>query len=184
MTDIPPVIDAPPVGDPPEPPKGLPDDPAILKDELEKVRREAARYRTERNELRPLADKAREADEATKTEIQKLTEAAAKATAEAEASRLELSRLRVATSKGLPPELASRLQGATDEEMAEDADRLLAVVKPAEPPQPPPPGDADGGPRGTPQPGQLTRADLSGMTPEQINDAREKGQLNQLLGIT
>lgn len=31
---------------------------------------------------------------------------------------------------------------------------------------------------------QLTRADLAGMTPERIEEARTGGQLNSLLGIT
>lgn len=37
---------------------------------LEKVRREAAKYRTENNELRPLAQRAKEAEEAGKSELQ------------------------------------------------------------------------------------------------------------------
>ncbi|MEU4510088.1 hypothetical protein AB0G05_11365 [Nonomuraea wenchangensis] len=36
---------------------------------------------------------------------------------------------------------------------------------------------------GPPPPRQLTRADLQAMTPEEINQARLDGQLNDLLGI-
>lgn len=45
--------------------------------------------------------------------------------ADAEQERL---RWRVATIKGLPPELAERLIGSTEEEMAEDADRLASML--------------------------------------------------------
>lgn len=44
-------------------------------------------------------------------------------------------------------------------------------------------GDADGGPRGTSKPGQLTRADLKSMTPKQITEAKAAGRLNDVLGI-
>lgn len=43
--------------------------------------------------------------------------------------RLGSLRLRVATSKGLPLELVERLRGETEEEIAKDADELLALVK-------------------------------------------------------
>ena len=44
-----------------------------------------------------------------------------------------------------------------------------------------PPGAADAGARGQ-SPGQLTREDIKGMTPEQIVEAKSKGQFNDLLG--
>jgi len=44
-------------------------------------------------------------------------------------------------------------------------------------------GGADGGPRNEARPAQLTRDDLKRMSPKQIEDARKKGQLNDLLGI-
>lgn len=182
MTDTP-VTDAPVEDAPVEPeadPKGpLPDDPAVLRAELEKVRREAAKYRTENRDLKPLADKARDMEEANKTELQKLTDQSSKDKADATAARDELARIRVAISKGLPLELASRLQGADETEMNEDADRLLEVMKPATPQ-----GSADGGARGTQPQGQLTRDALKTMTPEQIVEAKAKGLLNDVLGIT
>lgn len=52
---------------------------------------------------------------------------------------------------------------------------------------PPPSGSADGGPQGPAHmgnTGQLTRADLSSMTPEQITKAKAEGRLNDLLGIS
>lgn len=45
-------------------------------------------------------------------------------------------------------------------------------------------GGADGGPKGNPTgPKQLSRSDLAGMEPEQVETARKAGQLNDLLGI-
>ena len=49
---------------------------------------------------------------------------------------------------------------------------------------PPPTGAADGGPQGGSKPGQLTRDDLSSMTPDQITQAKADGRLNGLLGIS
>lgn len=44
-------------------------------------------------------------------------------------------------------------------------------------------GSADGGTRKEARPKQVNRADLARMTSEQINKAREAGQLNDLMGI-
>lgn len=44
-------------------------------------------------------------------------------------------------------------------------------------------GSADGGTRKEARPKQVSRADLARMTSEQINKAREAGQLNDLMGI-
>jgi hypothetical protein len=45
-------------------------------------------------------------------------------------------------------------------------------------------GEADGGPRNVGgQLRQLTQSDLDRMSPQEINDARKAGQLNQLLGV-
>jgi hypothetical protein len=45
-------------------------------------------------------------------------------------------------------------------------------------------GNADQGPRGERKPSQLTDADLSRMTPAQINQARREGRLDRLMGTT
>lgn len=44
-------------------------------------------------------------------------------------------------------------------------------------------GDPDAGARNEARPAQLTQSDLDRMTPEQISEARKKGQLDDLLGI-
>jgi hypothetical protein len=49
-------------------------DPDAARKEIEKLRREAAKYRTKAGELEPLARKARELEDAQKTEAQRLSE--------------------------------------------------------------------------------------------------------------
>jgi hypothetical protein len=100
----------------------------------ERVARREAEARVK--ELEPLAAKARELEEAGKTELQRLTEQLTTAQADATAARGELLRLTVATAKGLPAKLAARLQGDTEEDLAADADALLAAF----PTAPTPPG--------------------------------------------
>jgi hypothetical protein len=78
-------------------------------------------------EAETLRLKLKEFEDRDKTEAQKLAEGKAEAEREAATAKQELMRYRVAASKKLPAELADRLKGATEEEMAEDADRLLEV---------------------------------------------------------
>lgn len=96
--------------------------PEDLRAELSKVRREAAKYRTERNELRPLAEKARQAEEANKTELEKAQEKLAALEAENSEVKLTALRSRVASDKGVP---AALLSGSTEEELTASADALL-----------------------------------------------------------
>ncbi|WP_018385261.1 hypothetical protein [Wenjunlia vitaminophila] len=70
-----PEIPAPAPETPPDPPATADpwDNPAAARREIEKLRREAAKYRTAAKELEPLAAKAREAEEAQKTEAERLS---------------------------------------------------------------------------------------------------------------
>ncbi|MBQ1163959.1 hypothetical protein KBZ21_38820, partial [Streptomyces sp. A73] len=62
------------VEEPPEGGKTDPwHDPEKARREIEKLRKEAAKYRTTAKELEPLAQKAREAEEAQKSEAERLT---------------------------------------------------------------------------------------------------------------
>lgn len=75
------------------------------------------------------AEKARSFDaleEANKTEQQRLAERAEAAEKELATTRLESARNQVALEKGLTPNQAKRLVGSTPEELAADADELLA----------------------------------------------------------
>lgn len=96
------------------------------KSALDKARKEAAKYRTERNELRPLADKAREAEEAGKSELQKAQERIAALEAEKHASVLAATRAEIASKHGIPPELVS---GEDEESMAASAAAVVAFVE-------------------------------------------------------
>lgn len=77
-------------------------------------------------DLKPLADAAREAEDANKTELQRLGDQVAQLTQERDAATAERARLSVALEKGLTPTQAKRLVGSTPEEIAADADQLLA----------------------------------------------------------
>ena len=104
--------------------------PAWARESITKANREAAGYRTQLRELEPLAQKAREADEATKSEVQKAADRAAAAEKKAEEAEARALRLEVAASKGLNAKQAARLVGATREELEADADELLADFTP------------------------------------------------------
>ncbi|MBB1253177.1 hypothetical protein H3146_07305 [Streptomyces sp. OF3] len=77
MSDEPttPAQDQPPAGTEPapEPQKDPWADPDAARKEIEKLRGEAAKYRTRAKELEPLAQQAREAEEAKKTETERLS---------------------------------------------------------------------------------------------------------------
>ena len=133
-------------------------------DYVQKLRQEAAKYRTE---AKANADAA-----------QRL------AAAEKKAQDAELKALRsdIAQAKGVP---AGLLTGSTEEELTASADALLAfrgeAVKP-----PAAPSSAGQGNVGKPLGNgatQLTRGDLAGMTPEAIVQAKSEGRLNDILGI-
>ena len=158
-----------PTETPPEPSApSTSDDVEAMKAALKKANKEAETARL----------KVKEYEDAAKTQAER--DAEAKTAAEAEVARLkaELLRRDVATAKGLPLELAARLQGDTEEDMAADADLLLKALTPVKAD----PGKADGGPQGASSPGQLTRADLQQMSPEEIVAAKAAGQLKTLLG--
>jgi hypothetical protein len=75
------------------------------------------------------AEKLAALEESQKTEAQKIAERAEAAEKRAAESERELARYRVAVAKKLPAELTDRLRGDTPEELAADADALLALVR-------------------------------------------------------
>lgn len=120
--------------------------------------------------------------EASKTELEKAQAAAGKV-APLESENL---RLKVAIEKGLIGEranLVDRLKGDTYEALCADADSLLELF-PTAAPNVPRPNPAQGASGSAPETGapQLTRSDLSRMTPEQIVEAQKAGQLDDILG--
>lgn len=99
---------------------GRADIPAEVAAALKKANKEAETYRRRLKEL----------EDRDKSDQQKATERATQAEKDAADARTAYLRLKVGTTKGLAPSLAERLRGETEEEMAADADALLAAVKP------------------------------------------------------
>lgn len=78
-------------------------------------------------------------------------------------------KLKLASSKGLPVDLVNRVQGATEEEIGNDIDSLLAFMKKETPQGVTPP------PRG----GTSTNFDFATATPAQIREHLESQKKNQ-----
>jgi ATP-dependent helicase YprA (DUF1998 family) len=113
---------------------------------LQEERRKA---RAAEKQLSELQKRLQEFEDRDKTEAQKLAERAAAAEKSAADAQTELMRYRVAADKKLPAELAARLRGSTPEEMAADADELLALLNAQQQRQTP---NYDGGVRQTARP--------------------------------
>ena len=115
-----------------------------------------------REQLQALTGEKEQAGQAAQTLEQRL----AAIERERDTERAAHQRLQVATAKKLPAELAERLQGSTPEELAQDADRLLALLKPiVDGPGIPPSGG------GRP----AAKFDMAGKTPAEIREAHRKG---------
>ena len=157
-------------------------EPVDLTSEVEKWKHFAREHEKTAKANAEAARRLAEIEDAAKSQAERDAEAKAAAERRAVAAEAELLRMRVAAAKGVPAELAGRLIGETEAEMSDDADRLMAAMKPK---GVAPTGSADGGPQGgqAGKPAQLDRGALDTMTPDQINAAREAGQLNDLLGI-
>ena len=98
---------------------------------VQKLRQEAAKYRTEAKANADAAQRLAEYEEAQKTEAQKLADRLAAAEQKALAAELKALRSDIAQAKGVP---AGLLTGSTEEELNASADALLAfrgeAVKP------------------------------------------------------
>lgn len=95
-----------------------PEVPAEVKRALNKANKEAESLRLRLKEF----------EDRDKTELQKLAEDHQTAEQRAAAAETALAKYKVAAAKGVPAELVDRLHGATEEELAEDADKLLSML--------------------------------------------------------
>lgn len=129
-----------------QPPAGSEEPTTFDAEYVKNLRAQAAKYRTEAKANADAAARLAALEESQKTETQRLLEERDALKAERDSVRAEALRSRVALSKGLAPDLADRLRGTTEEELSEDADRLLVLLKPSGPPRF---GDADQGVRTT-----------------------------------
>lgn len=127
--------------------------------ELEKVRREAAKYRTEK----------KTAEDESLTEVQKLTKSVEQIQQQLKTTQRENMQLKIAKKYNLPDALASRLAGETEDEMDADGQALAAVILKAAPTSTTTvtaPAVAPTSPTGLTT---LTREAIEKMTPEEIN---------------
>lgn len=139
-----PTPEAPPdtQDDPPTPPDPTPDPPKKpwgddADFDADKAWKLIENLRKERDDLKPLAKKARELEEASKTEVERLAE---RATAAEERATIAERRALLAEARAERPTLTAaqvaRLQGDSVEELLADADELYGA--PESQPSPPP----------------------------------------------
>lgn len=123
-------------------------------------------------------------EEESKSELQKALEAREAAEKRAAAFEVSARRAAIALKKGVDPDL---LTGESEEEILAAADKLLAwrgeALKDSTPPASTSSGDAGKRGEGIQGATQLSRTDLAGMTPTEINQARREGRLNDIMGI-
>jgi hypothetical protein len=191
-----------PADETPSGPKSLDDmSDEELRAEVERLRhvhkderrweRQAKKNQDDAKLWRENADKVKQWDELTEKQKSDLEKALARAEAaerERDSERTERLREKVAAELKVP---AKRITGTTEDEMRESAEEYKAErdadidaklkelgVAPAAP------ADQVTSDGKATRKKQLTRADLQGMTPAQINAAYKEGQLDQLQGIT
>lgn len=123
-----------------EAPTAVPEQPATGEPAAKDWQAEAEKWKglSRKNEEQAKANAAAakrlaEIEESNKSAEEKAAERTRAAEQTAASAAAEAAKLRVALTKGLPADLVDRLVGSTPEELAEDADRLLALIKPPAP---------------------------------------------------
>jgi hypothetical protein len=106
--------------------------------ELERVRKESAARRVKLAELEPLAQQAREAEEANKTELQREKERADAAEARDRERQENFDRLEIAVSLGIEPDNIDLIGSGSREEMETRAARVAAMQQAQAGTTPPP----------------------------------------------
>lgn len=114
-------------------------------DYVAKLRKEAAKYRTEAKANAEAAQRLAEIEEANKTEQEKLAEKLAELEQEATSARAEALRFKIASKFGVSDEDADLFLTGTDEEtLTKQAERLAARSEDAGKPRPPKPDPNQG----------------------------------------
>lgn len=190
-----PPADDPPEEDPPGDPEALGDPGKRALDAERQARKDAER---EKRELQKKLEEAQRAqmDEHERALAEARDEAAAE-TATKYASRLAAARAEaLAAARTHDPEAAVQLLGDLTEYVTDDGEvdtdamsKALDELVEAKPylkadAATAPVGGADQGRRTPPGPTQLTREDLRGMSPDQIEKARTEGRLDRLMNPT
>lgn len=134
-----------PESDAPEPPEGKTEPDTFDADYVAKLRKEAAKYRTEAKANADAAKKLAEIEESTKTEQQKLEERLAEAQQAADQARAEALRFKIASKFGVSDEDAELFLTGTDEDtLTKQAERLAARNEDAGKPRSPKPDPNQG----------------------------------------
>jgi hypothetical protein len=140
--------------------------------EADKWKALARKHEKAAADLRPLADKAQQLEDAGKTEIERLTEQLAQAQRSANDAEARALRFEVAAEHKLTPAQAKWLQGANRDELEANVAELLEAFSAGKPAQPEPTDepaedpepDRDPNPRRRPQerlrPGAVPDADV------------------------
>jgi len=106
---------------------------------LTKANQEAAKYRTQLNELKPKADQFAALEEASKSEAQRLAEATEAAKRDAQVARDEAVRYKVAATYSIPADHFELLGSGTEEEITARAVKISALLAAQAATQAPPP---------------------------------------------
>lgn len=104
---------------------------AGLKDQITKLRRENAKYRTERNDLREAAEKWAEHERSQKTELERLQEDNAAFQQQLKEATLKNDRFEVAAEYDIPAAQHVLLTASTREDMEKQAAAIAELVKSA-----------------------------------------------------
>lgn len=104
-------------------------DPDAARKEIEKLRRQAAGYRTKLREAEPKLNEYQQWLDSQKTEQQKLAEQLAEVQRERDEARLGHARLMAAAAHNIPADLIDRIAGTTSEEIDEAAKVLAESIE-------------------------------------------------------
>lgn len=131
-----------------------PESEAFDAEYVAKLRKEAAKYRTEAKANAEAARKLAEIEEANKTEAEKQAERVATLEREAAQARAEALRFKIASKYGVTDEDADLFLTGTDEEtLTRQAERLAARAEDAAKPRTPRPDPMQGKDPAAPDPG-------------------------------
>lgn len=115
-------------------------DPEAARKEIEKLRKEAAGWRTKYRDAEPQLTEYQKYLDSQKSELERAQEAAQRYEQELLATRTANARLMAAATYNLPPDLIELLGGGTEEEIDARAkllaERLAAVAPPSAPAEP------------------------------------------------
>ncbi len=139
----------------------------------------SARRAAEKAATEALA-KVKQFEDRDKTEQERLTEQLAALKSEATEAKAEALRLRVAAETGLPADLHEFLAGDDEVQLRAKAQKLMAATAAATDSRRPAPDPTQGAKPGAGD-GQLTKADLARMTPQEIVAAQDSGRLADLM---